>query len=142
MTVVKDIVQGVATPLFGLIDKLFTSDQERAEAKMKLIALEQAGELETIKARLSAILAEAQSDDKWTSRARPSFLYVMYAVIGLCFLGGMLGIWWPDHMQLAARNIGYMLASIPEPMWWVFGVGYTGYTGFRTVDKFAKSWRK
>lgn len=141
MSPVGAIVAGVATPLFGLIDKLFTSDDERAQAKLKLIALEQAGELEQLRVQLSAILAEAQSDDKWTSRARPSFLYVMYAVIGLCFLAGIMGVWWPGEMQQVAQNVRYMLAAIPEPMWWVFGVGYTGYTAGRSVDKFVRGWQ-
>ena len=30
---------------------------------------------------MQAIVAEAQSTDPWTSRARPSFLYMMYALI-------------------------------------------------------------
>ena len=37
--------------------------------------------LEAIQARLSAIVTEARSPDPWTSRARPSFLYVMYVML-------------------------------------------------------------
>ena len=51
----------------------------RARAKLELLALKHAKK--QIEARLSAIVAEAQSADPWTSRARPSFLYVMYALI-------------------------------------------------------------
>ena len=35
----------------------------------------------TITAQMQAIVAEAQSSDPWTSRARPSLLYTMYALI-------------------------------------------------------------
>jgi hypothetical protein len=75
---IADIASGIAGPLFGLVDKLFTSDEEREAAKLAIMKAEQAGELDTLKTNLSAILAEANSADPWTSRARPSFLYVMY----------------------------------------------------------------
>jgi len=46
---------------------------------------------------LSAILAEANSADPWTSRARPTFLYVIYGIILLCVIGAIIGIWWPQQ---------------------------------------------
>ena len=36
MNPIADVVTGLAGPLFGLVDKLFTSDDERAAAKLKL----------------------------------------------------------------------------------------------------------
>ncbi len=119
----------------GLIDTLFETDAEKAEAKAKLMALEQQGKLAQLQISMSAILEEAKSSDPWTSRARPTFLYVMYGVIGLCFLGGILGIWWPDHMEKAATNIRNLLGAIPDDLWWLFGAGYLGYTGARSMDK-------
>lgn len=128
-------VSGIATPLFSLIDNLFTSDEERAEAKRKLLEMEMRGELEATKTALSAIIEEARSKDPWTSRARPSFLYVIYFVILLCIVGGIVGIWWPDHVAVAASNITNLLAAIPDMLWTLFGVGYLGYTGARSYDK-------
>lgn len=131
----RGIVEGVAAPLFGLVDKLFTSDDERLEAKRKLIDLEQAGELDGVKVRLSAILAEANSADPWTSRARPTFLYIIYAMILMCVAGAIVGIWWPDQVTTAAGNLGALLNAIPDSLWWLFGAGYLGYTGARSFDK-------
>lgn len=135
MSLIADAVSGVATPLFGLIDKLFTSDEERAAAKLRLVELEQSGELETLKASLSAILAEAQSGDKWTSRARPSFLYLMYFVILLCVGGSIAGIWFSVEVKVAADNMGHLFDAIPESLYWLFGTGYLGYSGARSFDK-------
>ena len=118
-----------------LIDNLFETDEEKADAKAKLMTLEQAGKLNELQLSLSAILEEARSPDPWTSRARPSFLYIMYAVIVLCFAGGVVGIWWPDQVATAATNIEHLLAAIPEDLWWLFGAGYLGYTGARSFDK-------
>jgi len=60
---------------------------------------------------------------------------VMYAVITLCFVGGVIGIWWPDQVTQAATNIKTLLGAIPEELWWLFGAGYLGYTGARSFDK-------
>ena len=65
----------------NLIDELFTSDEEREEAKLKLMALKQQGKLQEAEIKLSAIIAEANSKDPWTSRARPTFMYVIYLLI-------------------------------------------------------------
>ncbi len=135
------IVAGVAGPLFGLVDRLFTSDEERANAKIRLLDMEQKGELEQVKVSLSAILAEANSADPWTSRARPTFLYLIYAIILLCVAGAILGIWWPAHVSTAADNLGRLLNAIPESLWWLFGAGYLGYTGARSFDKWRTAGR-
>lgn len=131
----RGAVEGIASPLFGLIDNLFTSDAERAEAKLRLIEMEQRGDLDGMKIQLSAILAEANSTDPWTSRARPTFLYLIYLVILLCVTGAVIGIWWPDHVATAASNLANLLNAIPESLWWLFGAGYLGYTRARSLDK-------
>lgn len=131
----RGLVEGVAAPLFALIDNLFTSDEERAAAKLKLLQMEQAGDLDAMKIQLSAILAEANSADSWTSRARPTFLYLIYSIILLCVAGAIAGIWWPGHVATAASNLTNLLAAIPDSLWWLFGAGYLGYTGARSFDK-------
>ena len=75
------LVESLIGPLASLIDKLIPDKEARARAKLELLALEGTQELRVIETRLSAILAEAQSHDPWTSRARPSFLYVIYILI-------------------------------------------------------------
>ena len=82
-----------------------------------------------------AFLAEANSADPWTSRARPTFLYVIYGVILLCVMGAIIGIWWPTHVFQAAENLNKLLGAVPESLWWLFGAGYLGYTGARSFDK-------
>ena len=125
----------LATLAGELIDNLFETEEEKAAAKAMLMALEQQGELAAMHQQLSAILAEANSADPWTSRARPTFLYVMYSVILLCVVGGIVGIWWPAAVEQAAQNIRGLLHAIPESLWWLFGAGYLGYTGARSFDK-------
>jgi hypothetical protein len=121
--------------LGSLLEKVIPDKAELAKAKTELVRAEVDGRLRETEIQLSAIIAEARSADPFTSRARPMFLYVMYTIIASCFFGGIVGIWYPEHVAAAAVNIQDLLAAIPEPMWWLFGSGYLGYTGMRTVDK-------
>lgn len=135
MSIIGTGVSAALGQAFDLIDDLFTSDEEREAAKLKLIKAEQAGQLDTLKASLEAILAEANSEDPWTSRARPTFLYLMYLIIVLCVIGGILSIWWPSQVLVAADGMKALLNAIPESLYALFGMGYLGYTGARTFDK-------
>lgn len=129
-------VFGAIAPLAGsLIDRLFETDAEKAAAKAKLMEMEREGQLKDLEVRLSAIIAEAKSQDPWTSRARPSFLYVMYAMILSSIPMGFLFAFQPDMADSVIMGVQGWLAAIPEAMWALFGAGYLGYTTARSWDK-------
>lgn len=123
----------------SLIERLFPDKEkqasDRARAEMELIALQQNGELQKIGLQMSAIVAEAQSADPWTSRARPSFMYVIYIVILLGVPMGVLSAFHPDTATRIAEGFKAWLAAVPNELWTLFGVGYLGYTGARTFEK-------
>lgn len=122
-----------------LIDKLFPDPEEAAKKKMELAVLQQEGDLEELETRMSAILAEANSSDPWTSRARPSFLYVVYIVILASIPMGIVYAINPELAQNITEGYKAWLAAIPEEMWTLFGVGYLGYAGARSFDKRIKN---
>ena len=122
-----------------IIDKVIPDKEGREKAKLELLKEDNRQVLEEVKTDISAIIAEANSSDKWTSRARPSFLYLMYFCIIMCFVGGIIGIWFPTQIQEAAKNLNSLLNAIPESLWWLFGAGYLGYTGGRTFDKWKQT---
>jgi hypothetical protein len=96
----------------------------------------QDGELKELEISMSAIVAEARSSDPWTSRARPSFLYVMYVMILTALPMGVLSVFRPDMAVQIAEGVKAWLTAIPDQLWWLFGAGYLGYTGVRSfVDK-------
>jgi hypothetical protein len=132
---VPKAVEAVSSLLETGIKRIWPDPTEEERSKIERLKIETTNALDVLRIQLSAIIAEAQSEDPWTSRARPTFLYVMYAVIGMCFIGGILGIWWPDQVQRAATNIAALLNAVPDDLWWLFGAGYLGYTGFRSMDK-------
>jgi len=132
---VSDVVSGIAKPLFSLIDNLFTSDEERAKAKLQLLKMEQDGKLETVKQQMSLLISDSQSRDKWTSRARPSFLYVMYFLFAFSVPVGILSIFQPEAAKALADGMGAWLNHIPEELWNAFWICFTGYTAGRTYEK-------
>jgi hypothetical protein len=122
----------------SIVDKvgsLFPSDTEKNAAKILLLQAEQSGELDAVRIQLSAILAEAQSPDPWTSRARPSFMYVIYILILMAIPMGVLSAFDVEVAANIALGFKSWLAAIPDSLYTLFGVGYLGYTGARTVDK-------
>lgn len=119
-----------------LLDKFFPDPAVRAQKQLELLQMQQAGELKELETRMSAILAEANSTDPWTSRARPSFLYVFYFIIlSMVFLAPVIGVFHPTAMDNYFANVGKGFAAIPEEMWWAFTAGYLGYAGARTIEK-------
>lgn len=129
------VIGGLISIGSALIDKLIPDPTEKARAQLELLRLEQEGELKKMEAGLSAIIAEAQSGDPWTSRARPSFLYIMYIIILMSIPMGILSAFQPEIADRVTKGMTGYLASIPEALWVLFGTGYLGYAGFRTWDK-------
>jgi len=129
------IIEGIIGPIAKLIDKIIPDPEARDRAKLELLKLEGGQEMEAIKAQMSAILAEAASADPWTSRARPSFLYVMYALLLWSIPMGLIAAVQPDMAAEIAKGMNAYLAGIPEPMWALFGTGYLGYTAARAWGK-------
>lgn len=73
------------------------------------------------------IRAEATSEDPWVRRARPSFLWVMIAAIGMSLI--------VFPIVNAVMGKGIIFPEIPGAYLELFGVGYLGYTGARTWEK-------
>ncbi len=122
-------------PISAIIDKVIPDKAARERAKLELVALEGTQELRVIEAQLQAIIAEAQSNDPWTSRARPSFLYVMYAIILFALPMGVLSAISPGAAADIASGINTYLNGLPEPLYALFGTGYLGYTAARQWGK-------
>ena len=122
-------------PITKLLDKIIPDKDARAQAQLELLKLEGTQEMELIEARLQAIVAEANSKDPWTSRARPSFLYVMYVLILTAIPMGLLSAFNPQAAKDIASGMNAYLAGLPEPLYALFGTGYLGYTAARQWGK-------
>jgi len=118
-----------------VLDKFIPDPAQLDAAKLELFKAQQAGEMEEIKVQLSAIIADSQSADPWTSRARPSFLYVVYILLLWSIPMGVLAML--DPARAAAFTVGFKgwLASIPDSILQLFGVVMTGYVAGRSWEK-------
>ena len=129
------ILDAIVGPVASLLDKLIPDPKARDEAKLKLLELQGSQEMEATKTQISAIMAEAQSADPWTSRARPSFLYVMYALLLWAIPMGLIAAAQPQMAKDIASGMNAYLNGIPEPLYALFGTGYLGYTVARQWGK-------
>ena len=118
-----------------IIDKIFPDPEQKAKAQLELLRLQQDGELESVKVQLSAIIAEAQSTDPWTSRARPSFLYVVYILLLTAIPMGVLTVFNPEAAINLTTGFKAWLAAIPDSILTLFGTVMTGYVLGRSWEK-------
>jgi len=126
-------------PVVGeVIDRVIPDPKAREAAKLQLIQQAQEGKLKEVEQQLSAIVAEAQSKDPWTSRARPTFLYVVYLLILTSIPMALVHAFNPELSLRLIEGFNGWLAAIPESIITLFGVGYLGYTGARSYDKFKR----
>jgi holin (3TMs family) len=127
---------GKVSDLFGkAIDKIWPDPAVAAQAKAVIMGAEGQQAMQQLTAELSPIIAEAQSADKWTSRARPTFLYVMYTMILLAVPMGVLSAFSPTTAQHVADGLGSWLRALPSELWGLFTTGYLGYSVLRGADK-------
>ena len=129
------LLEAVVGPLARLIDKIIPDPQARDRAKLELLRAETSHELQAIEIQLRAIVSEAGSADPWTSRARPSFLYVMYAMLLWSIPMGLIAAAAPEMAERVARGMTAYLRGLPEELYALFGTGYLGYTAMRQWGK-------
>lgn len=127
------------TPLIEIggriIDKLIPDPEAKARAQLELIRLQQEGAFKEIEVRMSAIIAEANSVDPWTSRARPSFLYVVYVMLLFSLPMGLVAAISPDTAAAVAEGMKAWLSAIPDSIAELFQWVMLGYVGARSVEK-------
>ncbi|WP_086740254.1 holin family protein [Erythrobacter colymbi] len=129
------LIDALIGPIASIIDKIIPDKEAQAKAKIELIALQGSQELKMLETQLQAIVAEANSSDPWTSRARPSFLYVMYVLLLTALPMGVLSAFNPAAAHEIAAGMNAYLTGLPEPLYALFGTGYLGYTAARQWGK-------
>ncbi len=129
------LIETLIGPIAKIIDKVIPDKEARERAKLELLALEGTQELRQIEARLAAIVAEANSRDPWTSRARPSFLYVMYVLVLFALPMGLIAALDAQTASNISAGITAYLRALPEELYALFGTGYLGYTAARQWGK-------
>lgn len=124
---------GLVKAGFELIDNLFTSDQEKADAKAKLLELEQRGELAHLQARAGIIAAEAKSEHWLTAAWRPIVMLTFAAIV---VFDQVIA---PVLVGLGAPAV--IDAEVPEWIGKTIQYGIGGYVVGRSAEKGVKAWK-
>lgn len=72
---------------------------------------------------------------RYSALARPTFLYVMYAMILWAIPLGLLGAVRPAAARAMIEAMTAYFAGLPEPLYALFGTAYLGYTAARQWGK-------
>ncbi len=129
------LIDAIIAPVSKLLDKLIPDPQARDRAKLELLKLQGDQDAAAIAQQMQAIVAEANSADPWTSRARPSFLYVMYVLVLWAIPMGLISAADPAKATAIANGMTAYLRGLPNELYTLFGTGYLGYTAARTWGK-------
>ena len=113
-----------------LIDRLFPDQVARDKAKVELLTMQANGELEELKVRMSAIVAEAQSDSWLASNWRPitmlSFVFIIFNN-------------WVLYPYFKAFGLPVVYLEVPVNVWNIIEIGLGGYVIGRSGEKIASS---
>lgn len=113
--------------LAGLIDELFTTDDERNAAKLKLVELEQQGRL----AQIEVNKTEAASNNVFVAGWRPFIGWICGLSLGWTYLGyqvanWVIGVWFPGIPLPAIVGQENLLELV---------LAMLGVAGLRTYEK-------
>jgi len=116
-----------ALPFVGdVLDKIFPDAETREQAKLKLLELEQSGELAALARRANIVTAEIQGES-WLQRNWRPMVMVWFAI--------MVGAHWfgftPENLTESAVDNLFQLVQI--------GIG--GYVVGRSAEKVTKAWK-
>lgn len=135
--IITTAVSGVAGQLIGALDGLFTSDDERNQAKLKMQELLMQPQMQQALANVH----QAQHPDLFVAGARPALMWICALGFGWEFLlrplvGAALTIaslWGanPEMMVLTAAE----LPSLDIEQLMGLTLGMLGLSGYRTVEK-------
>ncbi|TWB15584.1 3TM-type holin [Nitrospirillum bahiense] len=132
---IDDAITAASSLIKDGIDKIWPNPSDEAAAKVALMKAQADAAIAQLDAANRAANAEAASSDPWTSRARPSFLYLMYLMVLISVPMGVLSAFAPDVAARVTVGMKAFLASIPTDLWNVFLGCFAVYSGGRTWEK-------
>lgn len=133
MALWDELVKPALDSVTALIGQFHMSPEEKVQAQQAIADASQKAEqasrdyevqLNTIASQ--NIRADATNGDKYTERARPTFMYVIIAVFAFNYIGLPIA-------QIFGSKIGPIV--LPADLLTLFGVCVTGYVFSRTAEK-------
>ena len=125
MKKILDFLSGnVVKEIGGIIDNLFTNDEERINAKNKIIQVLKEKELELQKMQTDIIIAEAKGN--WLQRSWRPILMLAFGFIVI-------------YVKFIAPLFSLPIPPLEDEFWNLLQLGIGGYVVGRSVEKVAKN---
>ncbi len=135
---IKVISDGISA-IGGVIDDVFTNDEERAVAHNKLVEIENTlkkdmleFQANIVKYQSQVIIAEAKGESWLQRNWRPSLM----AIFGIIVANNYI-----IAPYLEAMFDWQVVLEIPEQLWGLLKLGVGGYIGGRSIEKGIKLWK-
>ena len=109
-----------------ILEKIIPDAAQAEKYKFALLQLQQSGELAEMANATKIITTDAASSDKWTARARPWFLYVMYILLLASIPMGVCHSINPVVSHNMELGMADWFKTIPNELWVFFGISLTG----------------
>jgi hypothetical protein len=132
---IDDAIASATKLIDDAINRIWPDPAAKASGEALIIRANAEAALAQLRQQMSVMQDEARSTDPWTSRARPSFMYVMYILILAAIPMGIVSAVSPDTAHAIASGVQRWLAAIPADLWQMFGLCFVGYSASRTVEK-------
>lgn len=124
----SELVSGIANGFKTIMDEVRVPPEKKAELELQMTQLQKQSEQadRDLEAKLADVAgqnirADAQSGDKYTSRARPTFMYIVNVILAFNYI--------------VFPMFGKAPVNFPEALFWLFGSAILGYTGARSWEK-------
>ncbi len=120
-------------PIVGtVLDKLFPNKETAQKAKLKVIEMQQNGELAGLDAQMKIIVAEANSQHKLAAIWRPLIMLMFgFIIFNNYILYPYLSLFFEEAPML----------EIPVDLWELIKIGLGGYVVGRSSEKIVEKWK-
>lgn len=115
-----------------IIDRVVPDQKQNDEAKLKLTALVQSGDLEHLKTARDVIVAEAKGESSLQRNWRPLLMCIFGVIIANNYIIA-------PYLE-AIFGVSIVL-EIPPDMWELLKIGVGGYIVGRSSEKAVKAWK-
>lgn len=134
MSLFDSLIKPALDSVTSLVEQFHLSPEDKQKAVQAMAQIKQDAENAANQQEIQLnqiaganIQSEAKTGDKFTERARPAFLWLVYFI--LIFNYFLLPVvQFAAHKTLAPINL-------PDQLWFLFSSGYLGYVVARSADK-------
>jgi hypothetical protein len=132
---ITEAITGVSAAITSIVNAAWPNPEDKAKGEAIKAIAEADAAVKQLQAAQAVMLAEAQSSDPWTSRARPSFLYVVYLLLLMSLPMGVIYAIDPLTAANLTEGMKGWFEAIPKDIIELFQWVMLGYIGGRSAEK-------